>query len=85
MTRAESLMRKYRYGYKHACDLLNEPFVKDLESEIKRLQKIVDEYGKAEIEREEQERLDWLIKEEEVFNEYNDYDEINEDLLWDYD
>ena len=74
MTRAESLMRKYKYGYIHACDLLSEPFVKDLESEIKRLQKIVDEYGKAEIEREEQERLDWLIEQEEVFNDYTCFD-----------
>lgn len=67
-------MRKYKYGYIHSCDLLNEPFVKDLESEIKRLQKIVDEYEKAEIEREEQERLDWLIEQEEVFNDYTCFD-----------
>ena len=85
MTRAESLMRKYRYGYKHACDLLNEPFVKDLELEIKTLNGVINAYEKAEIRRQEQERLDWLIKEEEAFNEYNDYDEINENLLWDYD
>lgn len=78
MTRAESLMRKYRYGYKHACDLLNEPFVKDLESEIKRLQRIVDDYWNEKIEREEQDRLDWLIEQEEVFNDYTCFDHDSE-------
>lgn len=68
---AEELMRKYKYGYVHAKNLLNEPYVKDLREEIIRLGDIIDEYEEAEMKREEQERLDWLIKEEEVFNEYN--------------
>lgn len=33
----EDLMRKYKYGYVHSCEMLNEPFVKDLIKENRKL------------------------------------------------
>lgn len=33
----EDLMRKYKYGYVHSCELLEEPFIKDLLKENERL------------------------------------------------
>ena len=39
MEKAEQLMRKYGYGYIHSKDLLNEPYVKELESVIDELEK----------------------------------------------
>lgn len=33
----EDLMRKYKYGYVHSCELLEEPFIKDLLIENERL------------------------------------------------
>lgn len=33
----EDLMRKYKYGYVHSCEVLNEPFVKDLIKENRKL------------------------------------------------
>lgn len=74
MSCEEKLMRKYHYGYTHAKDLLNEPYVKDLQKEIKRLQRIVDDYWNEKMEREEQDRLDWLIEQEESFNDYSSFD-----------
>ena len=35
----EDLMRKYKYGYVHSCEMLNEPFVKDLIKENQDLKK----------------------------------------------
>ena len=35
----EDLMRKYKYGYVHSCEMLNEPFVKDLIKENQELNK----------------------------------------------
>lgn len=35
----EDLMRKYKYGYVHSCEMLNEPFVKDLIKENRELDK----------------------------------------------
>ena len=35
----ENLMRKYKYGYVHSCEMLNEPFVKDLIKENQELNK----------------------------------------------
>lgn len=35
----EDLMRKYKYGYVHSCEMLNEPFVKDLIKENRKLDK----------------------------------------------
>ena len=34
MSKAEQLMRKYHYGYVHSKNLLNEPYVKDLQNKI---------------------------------------------------
>ena len=36
---ADDLMRKYKYGYVHSCNMLNEPFVKDLIKENQELNK----------------------------------------------
>ena len=36
---AEDLMRKYKYGYVHSCELLEEPFIKDLLKENQQLKK----------------------------------------------
>lgn len=82
MSRAEELMRKYRYDYTHTCNLLDEPFVRDLEKEIKRLHGVIDKYETAELKREEQERLDWLIKQESAFDYHPaDYD-YDSDWQW---
>lgn len=35
----EDLMREYKYGYVHSCEMLNEPFVKDLIKENRELDK----------------------------------------------
>lgn len=35
----EDLMREYKYGYVHSCEMLNEPFVKDLIKENQELNK----------------------------------------------
>ena len=35
----EDLMRKYKYGYVHSCEMLNEPFVKELIKENQELNK----------------------------------------------
>ena len=35
----EDLMREYKYGYVHSCEMLNEPFVKDLIKENQELKK----------------------------------------------
>ena len=35
----EDLMREYKYGYVHSCEMLNEPFVKDLIKENQKLNK----------------------------------------------
>lgn len=35
----EDLMRKYKYGYVHSCEMLNEPFVKNLIKENQELKK----------------------------------------------
>ena len=40
----EDLMRKYKYGYVHSCEMLNEPFVKDL---IKENQELKVQINKA--------------------------------------
>lgn len=45
-----------------------------LMNENKQLKKELEEYCKKEIEREEQERLDYLIEQEEAFNQYNDFE-----------
>ena len=39
MEKAERLMRKYGYGYIHSKDLLNEPYVQELENVIDELEK----------------------------------------------
>lgn len=39
----EDLMRKYKYGYVHSCNMLNEPVVKDLIKENKELKKQLKE------------------------------------------
>lgn len=39
----EDLMRKYKYGYVHSCEMLNEPFVKDLLKENQNLKKQLDD------------------------------------------
>lgn len=33
----EDLMKKYKYGYVHSCELLKEPFIKDLLKENQEL------------------------------------------------
>ncbi len=53
----EDLMRKYKYGYVHSCEMLNEPFVKDLLKENKilkdKVQDLQADYGtQAQIERD---------------------------------
>ena len=51
---ADDLMRKYKYGYVHSCNMLNEPFVKDLikeNQELKNQQKEFIEWLESEIER----------------------------------
>lgn len=40
----EDLMRKYKYGYVHSCEILNEAFVKDL---IKENQELKVQINKA--------------------------------------
>lgn len=40
----EDLMRKYKYGYVHSCELLEEPFIKDLLKEIQQLKKQLEKY-----------------------------------------
>ena len=35
----EDLMIEYKYGYVHSCEMLNEPFVKDLIKENQELNK----------------------------------------------
>ena len=42
----EDLMRKYKYGYVHSCELLEEPFIKDLLKEIQSLKKQFEKYKK---------------------------------------
>lgn len=42
----EDLMRKYKYGYVHSCELLEEPFIKDLLKEIQQLKKQFEKYKK---------------------------------------
>ena len=39
----EDLMRKYKYGYVHSCEILNEPFIKDLIKENQELKKQLEE------------------------------------------
>ena len=39
----EDLMRKYKYGYVHSCELLEEPFIKDLLKENQELKKQLEE------------------------------------------
>ena len=39
----EDLMRKYKYGYIHSCELLEEPFIKDL---LKENQQLKDNWNK---------------------------------------
>lgn len=36
------LMEKYKYGYVHSCEILNEPFVKDLIRENKKYKEVID-------------------------------------------
>lgn len=40
----EKLMRKYGYGYKHSKDLLNEPYVKDLQQRIDNAIKYIEKF-----------------------------------------
>ena len=40
----EELMRKYKYGYIHSCEMIEEPFVKDLLKENQALKKQLEEY-----------------------------------------
>ena len=42
-----------------------------LKDEVKRLNNIIDEYHKEEMLRQEDEMMDYLIKEEEKFNDYS--------------
>ncbi len=42
MNKAEELMRKYHYGFKHSNDLLEDEYVKDLNKEIERLNNIIN-------------------------------------------
>ena len=44
---------------------------KDLKEKIKELEKMIQEYSDAEMQREEDEWMDYLIKEEEKFNDYS--------------
>ena len=44
--KAEELMRKYHYGFKHSNDLLEDEYVKDLNKEIERLNNIIVELKK---------------------------------------
>lgn len=37
----EDLMRKYKYGYVHSCEILNEAFVKDLIKENQELKQVL--------------------------------------------
>lgn len=39
----EDLMRKYKYGYVHSCEILNEPFVKDLIKENQKYKAVIDQ------------------------------------------
>ena len=43
---AEDLMRKYKYGYVHSCEMLEEPFTKDLIKENQELKKQLEERTK---------------------------------------
>lgn len=43
---AEDLMRKYKYGYVHSCEMLEEPFTKDLLKENQELKKQLEERTK---------------------------------------
>lgn len=45
----EDLMRKYKYGYVHSCEMLNEPFVKDLIKENQDLKKQLKDKPDTEI------------------------------------
>lgn len=42
----EDLMRKYKYGYVHSCELLEEPFIKDLLKETQELKEQLEKYKK---------------------------------------
>ena len=59
----EYLMQKYNYGYVHSCELLEEPFVKDLLKENQELKKQL-EVGK--------EQYTDLVEEKEKIKESHD-------------
>ena len=42
-----------------------------LKDEVKRLNKIIDKYHEEEMERRDREMMDYLIKDEERFNDYS--------------
>ena len=42
-----------------------------LKDEVKRLNKVIDKYHEEEIQRQEDEMMDYLIKDEERFNDYS--------------
>lgn len=54
-----------------------------LKEQIKEYEKIIEEYSKEAQEREEQERLNYLCEQEEVFNDYSfmEGDETFEDIV----
>lgn len=56
----EDLMRKYNYGYVHSCEILNEPFIKDL---IKENQELKEQFEVGE------EQYNDLVEEKEKLQE----------------
>lgn len=57
-------------NYKNAYEELKRLY-DNLLQENERLNKIIEEYSDAEMQREEDEWMDYLIKEEEKFNDYS--------------
>ena len=67
----EDLMRKYKYGYVHSCEMLNEPFVKDLIKENQELKNQLEEKENQQKEFIEylESKIDTIIQQKETFAE----------------
>ena len=67
----EDLMRKYKYGYVHSCEMLNEPFVKDLIKENQELKKQLS--NSHQIKKQQKEFIEYLEDEIKILEENNIY------------
>ena len=67
----EDLMREYKYGYVHSCEMLNEPFVKDLIKENQELKNQLEEKENQQKEFIEylESKIDTIIQQKETFAE----------------